>query len=112
MELAKDKIRVNAVSPGVIATPIFGKALGFDESRIDETVSDVTTVLGSYAPLDRAGFPEDVAKAAVFLASEESSYVTGHNLVVDGGMTMGLKMEAVAERISKVVGFGKDTPAS
>ena len=53
MELAKGKIRVNAVSPGVIATPIFGKALGFDENRIDETVADVTAVLGSYAPLAR-----------------------------------------------------------
>jgi NAD(P)-dependent dehydrogenase (short-subunit alcohol dehydrogenase family) len=107
MELAKDKIRVNAISPGVIATPIFGKALGFDEKRIHDTVSDVTAVLGSYSPLDRSGIPEDVAKAAVYLASEESSYVTGHNLVVDGGMTMGLKMEAVAERIGKVFDIGK-----
>lgn len=107
MELAKDRIRVNAISPGVIATPIFGRALGFEEKRTQETVSEVGAVLGSYSPLARSGVPEDIAKAAVYLACEESSYVTGHNLVVDGGMTMGLKMEEVGERLNKVFTIGK-----
>jgi NAD(P)-dependent dehydrogenase (short-subunit alcohol dehydrogenase family) len=107
MELAKDGIRVNAISPGVIATPIFGRVLGLGEKRTHETVSEVSGVLGVYSPLGRAGIPDEVAEAAVFLASDASAYITGHNLVVDGGMTMGLKMEAVYERLGKVSEFAK-----
>ena len=107
MELAKDRIRVNAISPGVIATPIFGRAFGFGEQRTQETISEVGAVLGKYAPLERPGLPKDIANAAVYLASNESSYVTGHNLVVDGGMTMGLTMEQLAERLNKLNAVAK-----
>lgn len=89
MELAKDKIRVNAISPGVIQTAIFERALG----------ADLAPALGAHAPQGRAGTSEEVARAAVYLASEESSYVTGHNLVVDGGMTIGLSMEEMGRRM-------------
>jgi len=106
MELAKDKIRVNAISPGVISTPIFGRAVGFEEERTQATVSEVGEVLGQYAHLGYAGLPADIAGAAVFLASNDGSYITGHNLVVDGGMTMGLTPEQVGERLNKLTTVG------
>jgi len=102
MELAKDRIRVNAISPGIIATHIFGKALGFSEERTNETLSEVGEALGAYTPLERHGVPRDIANAAVFFASDEGSYITGHNLVVDGGMTIGLNVDQLNERLGKL----------
>lgn len=107
MELAKDHIRVNAISPGVIETPIFGRVLGFGEERTQKTVSDVGAVLANYVPLGRVGTPLDIANAALYLASEESSLVTGHNLVVDGGMTFGLTLEQVGDRVKRLSAVGK-----
>lgn len=108
MELAPDRIRVNAISPGVIATPIFGRVLGFSEERTQETVSALSAVLGDYTLLRRPGLPKDIANAAIFLASEEGSYITGHNLVVDGGMTIGLTLEQMAERFNKLQAIAHD----
>ena len=77
VELAKSKIRVNAIAPGGIRTPGIG--------AVDEKV--VAAVAAS-TPLGRIGEPEEIAQAALFLASERASYVTGHVLVVDGGSTI------------------------
>jgi NAD(P)-dependent dehydrogenase (short-subunit alcohol dehydrogenase family) len=81
VDLKAKKIRVNAISPGVIPTPAFGK-LGLNEQQIAEFVEHATGEI----PLGRAGTPEEIAKAVVFLASSDSSYVTGIELFVDGGM--------------------------
>jgi NAD(P)-dependent dehydrogenase (short-subunit alcohol dehydrogenase family) len=70
------RIRVNAVSPGPIETPLFDKA-GVTRENIDQFVATV--------PMGRVGTPDEVAKAAVFLASDDSSYITGTELFVDGG---------------------------
>jgi meso-butanediol dehydrogenase/(S,S)-butanediol dehydrogenase/diacetyl reductase len=107
MELAKDNIRVNAISPGVIQTPIFGRVMGFEEERTRRTLDEVGSWLGSFAPLQRAGTPVEIGKAAVFLASDDSSYITGENLVVDGGMTVGLSWDDVGHRINKLAAVGK-----
>jgi NAD(P)-dependent dehydrogenase (short-subunit alcohol dehydrogenase family) len=107
MELAKDNIRVNAISPGVIQTPIFGRVMGFEEERTQRTLDEVGSWLGSFAPLQRAGTPVEIGKAAVFLASDDSSYITGENLVVDGGMTVGLTWDDVGHRINKLAAVGK-----
>jgi NAD(P)-dependent dehydrogenase (short-subunit alcohol dehydrogenase family) len=79
-DLRHRKIRVNVISPGPIETPIFNKA-GLTREQIDEfKASQVAAV-----PMGRMGTPDEVAKAAVFLASDDSSYVTGIELFVDGG---------------------------
>jgi NAD(P)-dependent dehydrogenase (short-subunit alcohol dehydrogenase family) len=89
MELGESGIRVNCICPGGIATPIFGKAMGMDADTADQTIDFMKQVLANAQPLKRAGLPEDIAKAALWLASDDSSFVNGHALVVDGGMIGG-----------------------
>jgi NAD(P)-dependent dehydrogenase (short-subunit alcohol dehydrogenase family) len=76
VEYAQQNIRVNAVCPGYIETPLL--------SQLDE---DMKNHLVSLHPIGRLGRPEEVAKAVVFLASDDASFVTGANLLVDGGYT-------------------------
>ncbi len=89
MELGEVGIRVNSISPGVIATGIFGKALGLSVEAAEKTPELMHGVYKSAQPIPRAGLPEDIAHAAVFLASDESSFINGHDLVVDGAITGG-----------------------
>ncbi|TFH19522.1 MAG: glucose 1-dehydrogenase [Myxococcales bacterium] len=88
-ELGESGIRVNCICPGGIVTPIFARALGLDESLIKERTAILNEVFSVGQPIRRAGQPEDIAAAAVFLASDASSFVNGHALVVDGGLTTG-----------------------
>ena len=81
-ELLAQNIRVNAVAPGPIDTPIFEK---IGASR--EMVSDIKIGFAGENPMKRLGTSEEVAQATLFLASDDSSYITGIDLTVDGGMT-------------------------
>src|SRR5229473_2983573 len=89
MELGESGIRVNSISPGAIATGIFGKALGLSVEAAEKTSDVMREVYKTAQPIPRAGLPEDIAHAAVFLASDESSFINGHDLVVDGAITGG-----------------------
>jgi NAD(P)-dependent dehydrogenase (short-subunit alcohol dehydrogenase family) len=89
MELGEAGIRVNSISPGAIATGIFGKALGLSVEAAEKTPDVMREVYKTAQPIPRAGLPEDIAHAAVFLASDESSFINGHDLVVDGAITGG-----------------------
>src|SRR6202162_3029133 len=89
MELGGVGIRVNSISPGVIATGIFGKALGLSVEAAEKTPELMHGVYKSAQPIQRAWLPEDIAHAAVFLASDESTFINGHDLVVDGAITGG-----------------------
>jgi len=80
-ELVGRGIRVNVVSPGPIATPIFGRT-GLPQAVVDEFASHAK----SQVPMKRFGTPEEVGHAVLFLASPEASYITGVDLNVDGGM--------------------------
>jgi len=80
-ELVGRGIRINVVSPGPIQTPILGRN-GLSQEAID----DVARYLVSKVPMNRFGKPEEVADTVLFLASPESSYVTGVDINVDGGM--------------------------
>lgn len=79
-ELAPRRIRVNAVSPGYTRTPIVGRA-GYN----DEQVEGYYDHASGEVPLRRPGRAEEIAKAVLFLASDDSSYVVGEELLVDGG---------------------------
>src|SRR5215475_8034546 len=89
MELGESNVRVNSISPGAIATGIFGKALGLSTDAAEKTPAVMREVYRTAQPIPRAGLSDDIAHAAVFLASDESSFVNGHDLVVDGAMTGG-----------------------
>jgi NAD(P)-dependent dehydrogenase (short-subunit alcohol dehydrogenase family) len=81
LDLTGRKIRVNAISPGLIPTPGYD-GLGLDDRQLQEFVdSQIVTI-----PLGRVGTPDEIAKAVVFLASDDSSFVNGIELFVDGGM--------------------------
>ncbi|MEO1193490.1 MAG: glucose 1-dehydrogenase [Pseudomonadota bacterium] len=79
-ELAGAGVRVNALSPGIVPTQFFAN------SNVGEgAYGQFEEMAGKAAPLGRAGRPEEIAKAALFLASDESSYMTGADLTIDGG---------------------------
>jgi len=81
LELACDHIRVNCICPGVVETPIHEKIHG-------EKTVEVMSEMATFHPLGRIGAPEDVAYAALFLASNEASWITGAVLPVDGGISI------------------------
>lgn len=89
MELGESGVRVNSISPGFIPTGIFGKALGLTTEEAEQSTETVKAGLGRLQPIPRAGRTDDVALAALFLASDDSSFVNGHDLVVDGGLIGG-----------------------
>jgi len=89
MELAYYKIRVNSICPGSIVTSIFGASKGMSSAESAKTYDDLTRLFEKAQPIRRAGLPADIANAALWLASDDSSFVTGHALVVDGGTSAG-----------------------
>ena len=82
LELGENGVRVNCICPGAIVTPLVS-ASG------TRPVDDIKRVFTAFQPLRRPGLPEDIARAALFLASEDSSFVNGHAMVVDGGFMAG-----------------------
>ena len=88
-ELGEHNIRVNCICPGGIATPIFAKSMGLSAEEADRTIEPMAEVLGQAQPIARSGRPSDIAHAALWLCSDDASFVTGHPLVVDGGLTLG-----------------------
>jgi NAD(P)-dependent dehydrogenase (short-subunit alcohol dehydrogenase family) len=84
-----DRIRVNCICPGAIATAIFAKAVGMATQVADTTVTAVEDALKKIQPLPYAGLPSDIAEGALYLASDGARFVSGHALVIDGAITVG-----------------------
>jgi NAD(P)-dependent dehydrogenase (short-subunit alcohol dehydrogenase family) len=107
IELAKDKIRVNCICPGLIATPL-------TYNRIPGGEQVATQLFAGFQPWPRAGRREDIAATALFLASDDSEFVSGRAMVVDGAATSGMGGETLHEvprtspRCSKT--GGRDLP--
>lgn len=81
LDLLSRKIRVNALSPGSIDTPVFGKIVP------EEHVGQVKQIWIDITPVGRQGLPSDIGKAAVFLASDDSAFIVGTEILSDGGLT-------------------------
>ena len=87
LEFAEYNVRVNCISPGGVYTPLIGNALGTDQA----TTAEIAKGMGRVLPMNRVGTPQDIANAALFLCSDESSYITAQNLTVDGAEGTGKK---------------------
>jgi NAD(P)-dependent dehydrogenase (short-subunit alcohol dehydrogenase family) len=95
MDYGRRQIRVNAVCPGFIETPLLEEVLGMEGlAQIRQSITDAHQ-------LGRLGRPVEIANAALFLASDEASFVSGHALVVDGGFTAGHRFG-----LSEMLGLG------
>jgi NAD(P)-dependent dehydrogenase (short-subunit alcohol dehydrogenase family) len=110
-ELGETGIRVNSISPGAIVTGIFAKGAGMPDAAADRTAEGLTALFAGMQPISRAGLPDDVAHAALYLASDASSFVNGQDIAVDGGIVIGGRWSALlktrasmAEELKKASG--------
>lgn len=94
LEVGPSGIRVNAICPGGIATSIFGVGMGLPIPIADRAAKVMETALQELQPIKRSGLPEDIARTALFLASDDSSFVSGQAIAVDGGLTAGRERPA------------------
>jgi len=88
-QLGPSNIRVNCICPGLIATNIFAAAFGIPSQLAETRIDAIAEAAKDSQPIPRGGRARDIAEAALYLASDGSSFVTGHALVVDGGITLG-----------------------
>ncbi|MFX1532369.1 MAG: glucose 1-dehydrogenase [Promethearchaeota archaeon] len=109
MELGESNIRVNCICPGGIATAIFGRGLGLDQGASERLAEMLKIPFKDMQPIPRAGLPEDIAKAALWLASDDSTFINGHALVVDGGVSLGKRPKEFKDgfgEIAKALNLG------
>ncbi|HEY7853484.1 MAG TPA: SDR family oxidoreductase [Caulobacteraceae bacterium] len=110
-ELSPHKIRVNAICPGLIATSIFGTALGMAREGADQMAALVAQNAAIAQPVPKPGLPADIAAAALYLASDDSQFVTGTHLVVDGGITIGSRHawdQTAASPFAAIMGISQE----
>ena len=104
LELAKYNIRVNSISPGAIITEIFGvgQKLSGEKLSLSDDHLKSSEAFNDFQPISRAGLPEDIANLAIYLASDESTFVTGQDFVVDGGLLAGRPLNVASESFKKI----------
>jgi NAD(P)-dependent dehydrogenase (short-subunit alcohol dehydrogenase family) len=85
-EISSNGVRVNTISPGGIVTGIFAKAAGLEGAKADRVLDMISDLFATIQPVPRPGTTNDIAQAAVFLASDAASFITGQDLAVDGGL--------------------------
>jgi len=102
IELGRHGVTVNAISPGAIATPVFfggsARARALEPGQAEAKLEKLAQNLNHATPLMRGGAPADIAQAALYLARDEGGFVNCHNLVVDGGMTAGGRVDYRIDR--------------
>ena len=91
-QLGRSRIRVNAICPGLILTNIFGagaRAMGATDQMVDMLNAGMREQAPNMQPIPKGGAPADIARACLYFASDDSEFVTGTHIVVDGGLTTG-----------------------
>ena len=104
LELAKYNVRVNSISPGAIITEIFGVGQKLSSEKLslsDEHLKSSDAFI-DFQPIPRAGLPEDIANLAIYLASDESTFVTGQDFIIDGGLLAGRPLELASQSFKKI----------
>jgi len=104
-ELGELGIRVNCICPGPIATPIFGSAFGLPTQQAEDLAHRLRAYFETVQPIKRSGEATDVAHAALWLASDDSAFVNGHALVVDGGLSLGQSWSGLQEYFSRILSY-------
>ena len=105
VELGPFGIRANTICPGGIVTSIFGRALGLDQNAAEASYEKLGNVFAEIQSIKRPGLPEDIAKAALWLASDDSSFVSGAAISVDGAFPDGLfQNEALVQQLGDALG--------
>ena len=110
-QLSPKHIRVNAICPGLIATSIFGASRGLPIEVADQMAAMAAQNGHTVQPVPKAGLPEDIAQAALYLASDMAAFVSGTHLVVDGGITVGGRHSWDAETPSPFAGLFGAAPS-
>jgi NAD(P)-dependent dehydrogenase (short-subunit alcohol dehydrogenase family) len=107
-EFAPFRIRVNAICPGVITTPAVGNAFGASREESERLMPQITKLADALQPIAHAGAPRDIAEACLYLASDSAGFVTGSELLVDGGLTLKAPdgYPRTVERIAKACSGG------
>src|SRR5215470_15783712 len=95
LQLGRDRIRVNCICPGAINTPIWGVLPQLSDPAA------VAQALDNAQAIPRVGRPEDIASMVLYLASDESKWVTGQAMIVDGGLTVGPNLSALSARFAR-----------
>ena len=99
-QLARDHIRVNAICPGLIATSIFGATVGLPRQVADQMAAQIQETGKTFQPVHKAGMPDDIAQAALYLSAQSGAFVSGTHIVVDGGITIGSRHSWDTEAVS------------
>jgi NAD(P)-dependent dehydrogenase (short-subunit alcohol dehydrogenase family) len=105
LQLGRDRIRVNCICPGVISTPIWGAMPGMEDPAVLEQA------LGHAQAIPRVGKPEDIANMVLFLAGDESQWMTGQAIIVDGGLTVGPNIPAPSSAVQQIIPSGYSGPS-
>lgn len=114
-QLAADRIRVNCICPGLIATNIFAASMGVPSQLAETRIDAIADAASTIQPIQRGGRPRDIAEAVLYLASDGSDWVTGQALVVDGGLTLGphgMQQMAAFAPIIQALGVDPETLAA
>ncbi len=98
-EVAESSIRVNCIAPGAIPTAIVGRVFGMDQDAAEGLIPSLQSGFANMQPIPRSGSVEDIAEAALWLASDASTFVTGVCLPVEGGLLTGKRW---SERMAEV----------
>ncbi len=114
-ETAAEGIRFNTISPGIILTPIFAKALGAGRDEANEKTPRLVDAFAAASPLGRTGWPADIARTAAFLASDEASFITAQDFVVDGGIIAGRTTQEMDQQfagLGQIMGLTTSAPTA
>ena len=110
-ELGKKNIRVNAIAPGFMASPVLPRTLGISEDRVEDVMPALRNYFETLQPLPVAGDSTDIAEMAVYLASDLTRFVTGQIQTVDGGMVLdyaGLNGEDWLNGLNRALGLSAE----